>query len=147
MAEGIYRKSFLLYPKDFYRLSFIHFILELYLIEGVIDTAPCLKSRLWNEGVAWMYRSSSCSVCVCSSACSRTVDTDRKEDRSDLTWQDVHRHDMLIWQQTQALLRWTNPRTYISSSFLSFRLYPPFPSRIFLSLSLPIFSSPSPLPL
>lgn len=51
-----------------------------------------------------------CSL-VWSGACSRTVETDREGDRSDLTWQDVLRHDMLIWQQTQALLRWTDPRT------------------------------------
>lgn len=91
----------------------------------------------WRKGLGWMYRSSWEQGGVCSGACSRTVDTDRKEDRSDLTWQDVLWHDMLIWQQTQALLHPTNPRTYIFLSFISFWLFPPILSfLIYPSLSL-----------
>lgn len=103
---------------SFYRwhfsFLFLSFYSELYLIDGMIDTAQRLKSWccLRNEGAAWMYRSSWSAVwCVCSGAWGRTVDTDGEEDRSDLTWQDVLWHDMLIWQKIQALLCWTNPTT------------------------------------
>lgn len=98
----------------FFFLCFSHFTPELYLIESMIDTTQCLKScrRVWNEGGCLNVQiQRECSlVCEAARAAGQWRQTGRG-DRSDLTWQDVLRHDMLIWQQTQALLRWTDPRT------------------------------------
>lgn len=135
---------------------FIYIIPELYLIESMTGATWRLKPRccLWNEGAAWTRRSSSSAVgCVWSGACSRTVETDGEGDGSDLTWQDVLRHDVLIWQQTRALLRWTTPRTRVSPSFISLWPFPPLLLSVCLALSFlsqpphPHPTSPQPWPL